>query len=35
MPLPAVKQIVNVPEKGETSVTVVYDLNAKPEGTTP
>jgi len=33
--LPNVKQIVNVPEKGETSVTVVYDLNAKPEGTTP
>ncbi|MGI9105971.1 MAG: MSCRAMM family protein [Pyrinomonadaceae bacterium] len=34
--LPAIKQIVNVPEKGETSVTVVYDLSAKPpEETTP
>ena len=30
-PLPTISQTVNVPEKGEADVTVVYDLNAKPQ----
>jgi hypothetical protein len=30
-PLPTTSQNLSVPEKGETSVTVIYDLNAKPQ----
>ena len=33
--LPSASQTVNVPEKGEINVTLVYDLTAKPQGTTP
>jgi hypothetical protein len=33
--LPSVKQTVNVPEKGEINVTLVYELNPKPQGATP
>jgi protocatechuate 3,4-dioxygenase beta subunit len=32
---PAVKQIVNVPEKGEINVTLAFELDAKPQGVTP
>lgn len=32
---PTVRQIINVPEKGEINVTLIYDLSAKPQGATP
>jgi hypothetical protein len=33
--LPAARQTVSVPEKGEINVTLVYDLSAKPPAVTP
>jgi hypothetical protein len=33
--LPSARQTVSVPEKGEINVTLVYDLNAKPQGARP
>ncbi|HJR09352.1 MAG TPA: carboxypeptidase-like regulatory domain-containing protein [Pyrinomonadaceae bacterium] len=33
--IPGVKQLVNVPEKGEINVTLIFDLGAKPKGATP
>lgn len=32
---PGIRQTVSVPEKGEINVTIIYDLNAKPQAVTP